>query len=341
MRQHSRASLESPATSLLLLALSSIRASQASEYVPQDLCPGSGDTECVKWAVGVVDHVTTEGWVAGANPNGMNVFRLYLELSGNAESVYAIFGDSADCERPIGSTTGCNPMDIPGAHQEATGGTDIGGVNPMFFSFMPELQFDSWLTLGTDAATEGIVAYEGFEFDNWDDQNRLYVTDGTVFWLDPANGPSTGDNDGAMFPGDVASDRILVAQLVMSSSIESWSALMSATGRQRNFVGPGYEGSWLWMTTGIEFWWDVDGASPPTECLMCENGAQFQSCTELMNDVCCTGPDQDCSTGDLSSCNTQCAEVFIEVQGLCDGCAEFSCSFVRFSVAEFSLFCRL
>ena len=79
-------------------------------------CSGDPQTECENVANGIIEQVSTSSlaapWTNAAGvttPDGssFNIFRMYLHLSGNAETVVSIYGVEA------------NPMDIPAAHHVA------------------------------------------------------------------------------------------------------------------------------------------------------------------------------------------------------------------------------
>jgi hypothetical protein len=68
-------------------------------------------------------------------------------------------------------------------------GADTGGVNPTFFSYSPQAQYDSWLTLGITTGDQAAkISSIGMAFDIWNEQNALLSapdTGGSVFWMDP------------------------------------------------------------------------------------------------------------------------------------------------------------
>eukprot|EP01045_Picozoa_sp_COSAG04_P032568 COSAG04_NODE_6426_length_1328_cov_1.427990_3_plen_73_part_01 len=73
----------------------------------------------------------------------MATYRLRVNLGDEAANVYAIFG-SPDLA-----------MVLPAAFQVPGFGADIGGVNPAFFAFNADAEYDSWLTVGP---TDGVEA---------------------------------------------------------------------------------------------------------------------------------------------------------------------------------------
>ena len=79
------------------------------------------------------------------------------------------------------------PMIIPAAYQlKANQGANIGGINPLIEHYIPETKYDSWLTIElTDGNPIGQVDAIGIDFNSWDVNNQLIVTDGAIFLDDP------------------------------------------------------------------------------------------------------------------------------------------------------------
>jgi hypothetical protein len=98
---------------------------------------------------GTVTQISTDG------PG--TTYRLGLSLSGNAKSVYTIYGDEDFS------------MVIPPAYQEAAPfGTNTGGVNPAFIPVSASAAFDSWLTVGiVDGDNAGALGSAGFDWETW------------------------------------------------------------------------------------------------------------------------------------------------------------------------------
>ena len=67
-----------------------------------------------------------------SSKDGYATYRLNLVLGAEAANIYTIFGDSE------------NVMTIPGAFQVAAPfGVNIGGTNPVFWSFNADAEFDT------------------------------------------------------------------------------------------------------------------------------------------------------------------------------------------------------
>ena len=72
---------------------------------------------------------------------GMKTYRLYVRTASADEKVTAVFGD-ASIPLDIQTTTGF--------FQSTFGGVTPNTVNPAFFPSFPELEYDSWVTIGID-----------------------------------------------------------------------------------------------------------------------------------------------------------------------------------------------
>ena len=111
-------------------------------------------------------------------------------------------------------------MVLPAAFQVPGFGADIGGVNPAFFAFNADAEYDSWLTVGpTDgveagppaggnerlATIPGCIEAEDLVrcmgLSEWTAEAAFSCSDCAMFWVDPDDGPS----------GDVVVAQITVA----------------------------------------------------------------------------------------------------------------------------------
>ncbi len=84
------------------------------------------------------DHDTTVGI---PSLDEMKTYRLYVRTAAPDEKVTAVFGDATI------------PLDIQSStdfFQTALGGVTPNTVNPAFFPSFPELEYDSWVTIGID-----------------------------------------------------------------------------------------------------------------------------------------------------------------------------------------------
>ena len=100
---------------------------------------------------------------------------LVLQKNKNIKNIYAIFGD------PLGDYN----LIIPPSYQVSRG-ENIGGVQSYFSEVIPDLRYDSWLTIGiTDGDIDNRLSVIGIDFNNWDETTSLNVDNGAIFVMDP------------------------------------------------------------------------------------------------------------------------------------------------------------
>ena len=58
-------------------------------------------------------------------------------------------------------------------------------VNPQFFAFSPDCEFDSFVTIGLDgpALTPGALSTVGISFDQWTESSGISTENGAVFFM--------------------------------------------------------------------------------------------------------------------------------------------------------------
>ena len=147
-----------------LLVLRALASSEA-QYT---LLPARSET--------MVEHSTT-------GVAGKTTYRLTFTLEPSSMlNVYAMAGAEG------------HPLSCPPAFQVPPPfGANIGGVNPTFFEFMPDAQYDSWISVGISDGSQAsaISASPGFDFSGWTETTGLGPFDNAaIFWMDPSAGPT-------------------------------------------------------------------------------------------------------------------------------------------------------
>ena len=106
---------------------------------------------------------------------GYTTYEVSFELKNLNSNIYAIYGDQE------------NNMIIPEAYQLPDyQGSNIGGINPLLTQYVPDTQYDSWLTIQlTDGNPIGQVDAIGIDFSSWDENNPLIINNGAIFLDDP------------------------------------------------------------------------------------------------------------------------------------------------------------
>jgi len=128
---------------------------------------------------------------------GYTTYRLSLILNNPlVKNIYAIYGDDEDDDY--------SPMVIPPAYQgDISFNNNIGGITSSLINIVPELRYDSWLTIGiTDGDTENKLSSVGIDFISWTEDNGITTTNGAVFTMDP---------EGIIIQGD----EYIIAQLTL------------------------------------------------------------------------------------------------------------------------------
>ena len=136
----------------------------------------------------------TDGTAAG----GYTTIKLKCELPAEATNVYVMAG------------TEDYGMSFPAAFQvPAPFGSDVGGPNPQMFQYSPDLEWDSYLCVGSetdevsvspgpdgaDAIFWAANADEGRPDDTgWGvgESVGFETTNAAIFYMDPASGPAPG-----------------------------------------------------------------------------------------------------------------------------------------------------
>ena len=87
-----------------------------------------------------------DGIVGNSDLTGMTTYRLYAQLTDSADFVGAVYGSALE------------PIDISTTttfFQHPAGGSFGTDLNAFFLTILPDLNYDSWLTIGLDLAPSG------------------------------------------------------------------------------------------------------------------------------------------------------------------------------------------
>eukprot|EP01043_Picozoa_sp_COSAG02_P024722 COSAG02_NODE_1361_length_13053_cov_26.443956_9_plen_491_part_00 len=170
---------------------------------------------CMEAVVGAtVDYLDPVVISQATSMPGYTTYRLVASLHDTAANLYAIEGTSV------------YPMQIPAAYQVATPfGVDVGGAQPAFFAVANNAalgfaECDSWLTVGPTDGSASDLSTLGVDFSSWTESSSLFISDGSVFHMDPNTAPG----------GDVT-----VAQL----TVPSGSSGTASMGMQGHATGGG------------------------------------------------------------------------------------------------------
>ena len=200
------------------------------------------------------------------------------------------------------------------------------------WSFKPETQYDSWLTVGSEdgsavgpSAPLGGLTTAGIDFDSWTEKQGLEANDGAIFFLDP-------DASRHDWP-------VTLAQFTVPTGT-AFSGLLNARGKSMYLIGtdpPPLVADWTVYCiafgtdpSDVGLRTDKNGhcsqAQVPPNDKPTVPDPELGSCDEAglddrMKDVqdrCCTmylgdgGQESDCEYGHMpTTCDAKCAEVFL------------------------------
>ena len=143
---------------------------------------------------------------------GLTTYRLYATLPGPADVVTTVFGD---IEHPTALLTSTE------WYQNENGGQFPCANNPLLFDLFPELEYDSWLTIGIDGPPDPVLGQDcpqvvmsnGSPFATEFENGQSFVIDdliGSAWFVVPSNTNGLPDEDG----------RVLLAQLTTDGDLD-------------------------------------------------------------------------------------------------------------------------
>ncbi len=141
--------------------------------------------------------------------SGLNTYRVYVTTPSPTDFVSAIAGDQVVPTFLNTTTT---------FHQEQFGSYSAASINPLFFSFLPSLEYDSWLTMGIESlpvAGQSDITFVQAQGDDWiasfEAGNNLNINSffgGSWFTLPTFSNGYAGEDQ-----------RVLVAQLTTDGEV--------------------------------------------------------------------------------------------------------------------------
>jgi hypothetical protein len=127
---------------------------EACNYVPYE-----------GYCIAVEPYAVHEGMVGDSDLTGFTTYRVYALCENESDFVSAVSGDS-DFPTSIYSTTNF--------YHQAAGSVLAETSNPMVFPLIPDLEFDSWVTIGLDGPVSGETGELG-----------VSVLEGDDPWVEP------------------------------------------------------------------------------------------------------------------------------------------------------------
>ena len=190
-------------------------------------------------SVAAADYIGMSAELVGQNllkettvPN--YTIRVYAEIN-EGDRIEGVFGS---CNRPLFATPG-NGTEF---YQSNFGGPTSTSINPDFFPTVPNLQWDSYMTIGAldqtgDPFENNALMNVGIDWDNFENGGDLDANNG-IWFITP------DDPQGESFNG-----RVLIAQLTIMD-YEGTQALPSFGA---NFLGHDAAGN-SWQAWGDLYW---------------------------------------------------------------------------------------
>uniref|UniRef100_A0A6C0CXR2 Antistasin-like domain-containing protein n=1 Tax=viral metagenome TaxID=1070528 RepID=A0A6C0CXR2_9ZZZZ len=126
--------------------------------------------------------------VTSCNTGGIYGYTTYLlsvivKPNMNIKNIYAIFGDKE------------HVMYLPPAFNlDTSSNQNIGGISNYMSEFIPNIQYDSWLTIGiTNGNIDNQISSVGIDFASWTTVNGINIDNGAVYVTDPQQILSNND----------------------------------------------------------------------------------------------------------------------------------------------------
>ena len=250
------------------------------------------DGSCA-WGDGLSTGLSYE--VVSSDPlgTGATTYRLFVNLTADAAEVTAVYG------------TDTNPWEMTssasdGFYNDAVGSDFGGGVNPLFFAAFPNLEFDSWFTIGAEPGdADGMNSAFDAALTSLDDFNS-----GGDFVVNTFIGGSIFVVPGANSQGVPVAGKVLLGQFTTLGQVN---ALVNIQIRDQAAVSHYAEGMSLTFPVGVA------GCQDETACNF-NPDATIDDGSCAMNDECgvCGGDDSSCldacgvPNGDGTSCADCC-----------------------------------
>ncbi len=233
------------------------------------------DDGTCSWGDGLCTGLSYE--VVSSNPlgTGATTYRLYANLSADAAEVTAVYG------------TDVNPWELAssspdGFYNDAVGSDFGGSVNPLFYAAFPNLEFDSWFTIGAEPGdADGLNSAFDSALTSLNDFNT-----GGDFVVNTFVGGSIFVVPGANAQGVPEDGRVLLGQFTTSGQVNALVNIQIRDQAQDSHYALGV--SLTFPQVGV-------GCMDPTAC-------NYDPLAELDNGSCSVNDECDVCGGNNSTC---------------------------------------
>ena len=149
------------------------------------------------------DGLVAEAYQLNSVEQGTHTFRVYAQFSNPNDQLISVFGTAA------------NPLSVASStsfYQDANGGPTSGGSNPLLFPGFPNLEWDSFVTIGSDDNNISGFQTAGLDFSSFEAGEALTsnATAGGSWFVFP-------DQEPQAFPS--AAGRVLIGQFTTDGTV--------------------------------------------------------------------------------------------------------------------------
>ena len=210
---------------------------------------------------------------------GYTTFRLSVvtKPNMNIQNLYALYGDIYG-----------EPLHLPPAYQSSFNyGSNLGGVNSFIMNTYPDTKYDSWLTIGlSDGDNNNDLSSIGVNFEDWNEQNSLDITNGAVFLMNPEERIVSGNE-------------YLLAQITVRENSNP-TVILNVQGKTTLLNAPSSERSWtenniIYNLISPQ----IDKTRIPNGCIIWYDGCNTCMVNNGNTGVC---TEMECSTHDIPIC---------------------------------------
>ena len=149
------------------------------------------------------DGLVAEAYQLNSVEQGTHTFRVYAQFSNPNDQLISVFGTAASPLSVASSTS---------FYQDANGGPTSGGSNPLLFPGFPNLEWDSFVTIGSDDNNISGFQTAGLDFSSFEAGEALTsnATAGGSWFVFP-------DQEPQAFPS--ATGRVLIGQFTTDGTV--------------------------------------------------------------------------------------------------------------------------